>query len=78
MQPTRSCRPAGVEEVAATTATSSFVYDRVLETFTPSAHAYRVNYGLDEVDARESTPFASLMTMPARELPEQLARDAHP
>ncbi|HEY2387690.1 MAG TPA: sterol desaturase family protein [Candidatus Binatia bacterium] len=54
------------------------VYDRLLETFTPSARAYGVRYGLDDVDAPEATSFGSLLAMPLRGLGEQLARHPYP
>jgi len=54
------------------------LYDRLLETFSPSARAYDVRYGLDDVDAPEATSFTRLLAMPFRGLGEQLARDPHP
>jgi sterol desaturase/sphingolipid hydroxylase (fatty acid hydroxylase superfamily) len=54
------------------------VYDRLLETFTPSALVYGVRYGLDDIDAPEATSFPRLLAMPLRGLGEQLARDPHP
>jgi sterol desaturase/sphingolipid hydroxylase (fatty acid hydroxylase superfamily) len=42
------------------------LHDRLFGTFTPTAHAFSVTYGLDEVDPSEGQSFGALVTMPWR------------
>ena len=42
------------------------VYDRVLATFTPTAKAFSVAYGLDDVQSSQRQTVAGLLAMPFR------------
>lgn len=40
------------------------VWDRMFATFTPTERAYRIDYGLDEIDEKRSSSAPQLMLMP--------------
>ena len=40
------------------------VWDRMFATFTPTERAYRIDYGLDEIDEKRSGSAAQLLLMP--------------
>jgi sterol desaturase/sphingolipid hydroxylase (fatty acid hydroxylase superfamily) len=64
-----------VEETNSNYANLVTIYDRLLGTYTPSARAESVVYGLDDVDPEAVASFPALLSMPFREAEPRLLPD---